>query len=67
MSVVAVIALNRAITVLGAGAATAVISLIPVIATLMAIPALGEVPPPVDILGIAMITTGVLLAIKRRA
>ncbi len=67
MSVVAVIALNRAITVLGAGAATAVISLIPVIATLMAIPALGEVPPPVNILGIAMITAGVLLAIKRRA
>jgi drug/metabolite transporter (DMT)-like permease len=67
MSVVAVIALNRAITVLGAGAATAVISLIPVIATLMAIPALGEVPPPVDILGIAMITAGVLLAIKRQS
>jgi drug/metabolite transporter (DMT)-like permease len=47
---------------LGASSAGSFIALGPVMAALLAIPALGEWPKPVDWLGIIVITVGVYLA-----
>jgi drug/metabolite transporter (DMT)-like permease len=53
---------NRAISLLGSSAATAIIALIPAIATLLAIPILGEHPSPIEGVAVAVIVAGVLLA-----
>jgi drug/metabolite transporter (DMT)-like permease len=53
---------GRSIMLLGASNAAAFVALTPVIATLMAIPALGERPTSIDWLAIGMITAGVYLA-----
>jgi drug/metabolite transporter (DMT)-like permease len=53
---------GRSIMLLGASNAAAFVALVPVIATLMAIPALGERPTSIDWLAIGMITAGVYLA-----
>lgn len=62
MSVVAVITFNRAIALLGPAAATAMIALIPVTASLLAFLVLGETLNPVEIAAVLVIVAGVLLA-----
>ncbi len=61
-SVVSLVAYNRALQLLGASRGAALASLVPVLATLFAIPLLGEWPAPLDWLGVAVISTGVYLA-----
>lgn len=61
-SVVALYAYNRAIAILGSSRGAAIGSLVPVLATLAAIPVLGEWPVGTDWLGLAAITVGVYLA-----
>lgn len=61
-SVVSLIAYNRALELLGASRGAALASLVPVLATLGAIPLLGEWPAPLDWLGVAVISAGVYLA-----
>ena len=53
---------GRSITLLGASKAAAFVALAPVMAALMAIPALGEKPASIDWLAIGMIAAGVYLA-----
>lgn len=67
MSGVAILAYNRAITLLGAVAAATVVALVPVVATTAAIPILGEVPSALGALAIAAIAAGVLLAARPSA
>ncbi|SME92728.1 Threonine/homoserine efflux transporter RhtA [Tistlia consotensis] len=64
MSAVAIVAFNRAVTLLGPRSAAAIIALIPVAATTLAIPALGEVPSRLGALAIVVIASGVLLAAR---
>jgi drug/metabolite transporter (DMT)-like permease len=64
MSGVAIVTFNRAVSLLGSAAATAIIALLPAVASLLAILVLGEVPTPIDTLAIAAIVIGVLLAAK---
>ena len=64
MSGVALVTFNRAVSLLGSTAATAIIALLPAVATLLAIPVLGEVPTPVQTVAIAVIVVGVLLAAR---
>lgn len=64
MSIVALISFNRAVTLLGASAAAAMIALVPVIASLLAIAFLGEVPTVAEGVSIAFIVAGVLLATR---
>ncbi len=61
-SVVSLIAYNRALQLLGASRGAALASLVPVLATVFAIPLLGEWPQPLDWLGVATISVGVYLA-----
>lgn len=60
----AVIAYNRAIALIGPGAAASVVSLVPVVATLLAIPILGEWPTPLATVAVTAIVAGVLLAVR---
>ena len=60
--VVALVAYNRALQLLGASRGAALSCLMPVIGTLLAIPVLGEWPAPLDWLGVAVIGAGVYLA-----
>jgi drug/metabolite transporter (DMT)-like permease len=53
---------GRSIMLLGAPKAAAFVALVPVLAALMAIPALGEWPTSIDWLALGMITAGVYLA-----
>jgi drug/metabolite transporter (DMT)-like permease len=53
---------GRSIMLLGASKAAAFVALVPVIAALVAIPALGEWPTSIDWLAIGMITAGVYIA-----
>lgn len=62
MSGVALIAFNRAVSLLGAAAATAVIALLPAVASILAIPVLGETPSLAEGLSILVIVLGVLVA-----
>jgi drug/metabolite transporter (DMT)-like permease len=64
MSAVAIITFNRAVSLLGPSAATAIIALVPAVATMLAIPVLGEWPVPAEAVAIAIIVAGVLLAAK---
>jgi drug/metabolite transporter (DMT)-like permease len=64
MSAVAIVTYNRAVAVLGPGAAAAIIALVPVAATTMAAPLLGEVPSPIQGLAVAVIAVGVILAAR---
>jgi drug/metabolite transporter (DMT)-like permease len=69
-SVLSLIAYNRGVALLGVSQSSAYIPLIPVIATLTAIPLLGQEPTLFDAIGIALVAGGVLLssgAIRRRA
>ncbi len=64
MSGVAIVAFNRAVTLLGPSAASAIIAFVPVAASLLAIPVLGELPTATEALAIACIAAGVLLAAR---
>jgi drug/metabolite transporter (DMT)-like permease len=61
MSCVALIAFNRAVSLLGATAATAIIALLPATATALAAPALHEIPSPAECAAFAVVVIGVLL------
>lgn len=65
MSGVAIFTFNRAVSLLGSAAATAIIALIPAVASVLAIPVLGEIPTLVEWAAIAIIVAGVLLASRR--
>jgi drug/metabolite transporter (DMT)-like permease len=62
MSGVALFTYNRAISLLGSAAATAMIALLPAVASILAIPILGETPTPTEGAAIAITVIGVLLA-----
>ena len=64
MSAVAVITFNRAVGLLGPAAATGIIALVPVVASTLAIPVLGELPAPAEALAILAIAAGVLLVAR---
>jgi drug/metabolite transporter (DMT)-like permease len=61
-AVVSLALFGRSVMLLGASKAAAFVALAPVMAALMAIPALGEWPTSIDWLAIGMITAGVYLA-----
>ena len=65
MSCLAVVAFNRAVALLGPSAATAIIALLPAVASILAIPVLGEVPLPAQWAAIVATGIGVCLAAKR--
>jgi drug/metabolite transporter (DMT)-like permease len=65
MSCLAVVAFNPAVALLGPSAATAIIALLPAVASILAIPILGEMPVPAQWEAIVMIGIGVCLAAKR--
>lgn len=62
VSIISLVAYARAVNILGASLAASFASLVPVLAMLAAIPLLGEIPTPGDVLGIGVITLGVFLA-----
>jgi drug/metabolite transporter (DMT)-like permease len=62
MSVVAIFAFNCAIASLGPRAAAAIVALVPVAATVLAIPVLGEVPSLPSATAVCVIAIGVMLA-----
>jgi drug/metabolite transporter (DMT)-like permease len=64
MSIVALVGFNRAVALLGPSAAAAMIALVPVVASLLAIAVLGEVPTMAEGVSIAFIVAGVLLAAR---
>lgn len=65
MSGIAIFTFNRAVGLFGSAAATAIIALIPAVASLLAIPILCEMPSSVAGIVIAIIVTGVLLASRQ--
>lgn len=65
MSGVALFAYNRAVSMLGAGAAAAMMALVPVLATVLAVPVLGEIPSLPGGVAILIIALGVALAARR--
>ncbi|WP_374448931.1 DMT family transporter [Stella sp.] len=64
MSGVAIVTFNRAVNLLGPSAATAIIALLPAIATVLAVPVLGEMPTPGQGVAIAVIVAGVGLVAR---
>jgi drug/metabolite transporter (DMT)-like permease len=60
--IVALVGFNIGINRLGASRAAAFVALVPVVATLLAIPILGEWPDVASIVGVATTSVGVLLA-----
>ncbi len=64
MSGVAIVSFNRSVALLGPSAATAIIALVPVVASLAAIPVLGERPSVGECVALAIVVGGVLLAAR---
>jgi len=64
MGAFAVITFNRAVTLLGPRAAAAIIALLPVVTTAMAVPILGEVPTRLDGAAMVLIAAGVIFAAR---
>jgi drug/metabolite transporter (DMT)-like permease len=60
--IIALVAFNVGINRLGASRGAAFVALVPVVATLLAVPVLGEWPDMAAIVGVAMTSLGVLLA-----
>jgi drug/metabolite transporter (DMT)-like permease len=60
--IVALVAFNTGIERLGASKGAAFVALVPVVATLLAIPILGEWPDLAAIIGVMTTSLGVLLA-----
>ena len=67
MSGVAIITFNRAVSLLGSSAATAIIALVPAVASLLAVPILGETPSGTECAAIIIIVAGVLLVSRHPA
>ncbi len=65
--IVAVFAFGRAVELLGPPRAAAFPALVPAIAILVGIPITGEWPLPVQILGLGIVTLGLLISQLRRA
>ncbi len=65
MSAVALVTFNRAVSLLGAAAASTIVALIPAVAALLAIPVLGESPSALEAATIAIVVAGVLLAARQ--
>jgi drug/metabolite transporter (DMT)-like permease len=63
--VIAVFAFGRAVELLGASRAAVLPALVPVVATLVGIPVTGEIPAAVQILGLAVVTGGLLITQRR--
>jgi len=61
MSIVSLIAFNRAIAVLGASRGAVFASLVPALAALLAVPVLGERPNLIECGGIVLVSLGVFL------
>ena len=61
MSVVAILAFNRAVAGLGPNAAAAIVALVPVAVTVFAIPVLHEIPSLVTSMSVCGIAVGVML------
>lgn len=64
---VAIVIFSRAVAQLGAGVTSAIMALVPVMATLLAVIVLGEVPTGPEALAIVLVTAGVVLAAGRIA
>lgn len=64
-SVVAYLAFNRSVELLGANTAGLSVHLVPVFGTILAIALLGEQPHAYHVLGIGLIAVGILLATRR--
>lgn len=62
VSIISLFAYARGVSILGASLGASFASLVPVLAMLLAIPLLGEVPMLIDYVGIAAITIGVFLS-----
>ncbi len=60
--IVALLAFNRALAILGAARASAFTALLPLTTMLLGIPVLGEWPGPADLAGTVLAAVGVLLA-----
>lgn len=67
VSGVAIAAFNRSIALIGPGAAASIVSTVPVVATLLAMAILGEVPGPFTTAAIATIALGALVAARAAA
>lgn len=61
--VVAVLAYSKAVEILGAGKAAVFPALVPAVAILIGIPVAGELPTPVQLAGLGIVTLGLLFAI----
>jgi drug/metabolite transporter (DMT)-like permease len=66
VAIVALALYSWAIRVLGASLASLFMPLVPVVGTLLAIPVLGEIPSPVQLVGIVGVTLGLALAAAPR-
>jgi drug/metabolite transporter (DMT)-like permease len=62
VSIISLYAYAKAVSLLGASLGASFASLVPVLAMLAAIPLLGEIPKPIDYVGIAAVTIGVFLS-----
>ena len=58
----ALLLFTRAVMILGASTGSAFLPLVPVIATVAAIPVFGEIPNAVEVAGIALAASGILLS-----
>lgn len=65
-SVVSLVAYNRAVAVLGASRGAAFAALVPVMSMIIGIPVLREYPSFSDLVGIALVSSGVVLATGAR-
>lgn len=61
--VVAVIAFSKAVQIIGAGRAAVFPALVPAVAILIGMPVTGEVPNSLQLAGLALVSTGLLVAI----
>ena len=65
MSLVALFLYSRAIRTLGAESASLLMPLIPIVGALIAVPLLGEMPGPLPLAGMIVVTLGIALAAGR--
>ena len=66
-SILAYLAFNRTIELLGPNTGALSVHLVPVFGTIFAVLLLGEAPHPYHAVGIGLIATGILLATRKRA
>jgi drug/metabolite transporter (DMT)-like permease len=65
VAIIALVLFSRAIGVLGVSSASLFMPLVPVFGVLLGVPVLGEVPAPIQLLGMAGVTVGIALAAAR--